>query len=125
MNKTEDILERLKGQMPQVPDSDFLTQSIMSAVTAKPGRIVPMWFKVLRVVSSAAAVFLIGLFIGLNSQKPVSTQTAAVPMEVRQTVSRPAIKDKNDAIQVYKERMERRKQRQLRQTRIENLYAKI
>ena len=126
MNKTEDILERLKGQMPQVPDSDFLTQSIMSAVTAKPGKIVPMWFKVLRVVSSTAAVFLIGLFIGLNSQKPVSTvETAAVPMEVRQPVSRPAIKDKNDAIQVYKERMERRKQRQLRQTRIENLYAKI
>ncbi|MBO7111616.1 MAG: hypothetical protein J6W18_06675 [Bacteroidaceae bacterium] len=126
MNKTEDILERLKGQMPQVPDSDFLTQSIMSAVTAKPGKIIPMWFKVLRVVSSTAAVFLIGLFIGLNSQKPVSTvETAAVPMEVRQPVSRPAIKDKNDAIQVYKERMERRKQRQLRQTRIENLYAKI
>lgn len=126
MNKTEDILERLKGQMPQVPDNDLLTQSIMSAVTAKPGKIVPMWFKVLRVVSSTAAVFLIGLFIGLNSQKPVSTvETAAVPMEVRQPVSRPAIKDKNDAIQVYKERMERRKQRQLRQTRIENLYAKI
>lgn len=126
MNKTEDILERLKGQMPQVPDSDFLTQSIMSAVTAKPGKIIPMWFKVLRVVSSTAAIFLIGLFIGLNSQKPVSTvETAAVPMEVRQPVSRPAIKDKNDAIQVYKERMERRKQRQLRQTRIENLYANI
>lgn len=126
MNKTEDILERLKGQMPQVPDSDFLTQSIMSAVTAKPGKIVPMWFKVLRVVSSAAAIFLIGLFIGLNSQKIVSTaETAAVPMEVKQPVSRPALKDKNDAIQVYKERMERRKQRQSRQTRIENLYAKI
>lgn len=126
MKKTEDILERLKGQMPQVPDSDFLTQSIMSAVTAKPGKIVPMWFKVLRVVSSTAAVFLIGLFIGLNSQKPVSaSETAVAPMEVRQPVSRPAIKDKNDAIQEYKERMERRKQRQLRQTRIENLYAKI
>lgn len=126
MNKTEDILERLKGQMPQVPDSDFLTQSIMSAVTAKPGKIIPMWFKVLRVVSSTAAVFLIGLFIGLNSQKPVSaSETVAVPMEVRQPVSRPAIKDNNDAIQEYKERMERRKQRQLRQTRIENLYAKI
>ena len=126
MNKTEDILERLKGQMPQVPDSDFLTESIMSAVTAKPGRIVPMWFKVLRVVSSAAAVFLIGLFIGLNSQKPMSAvKTAAVPSEVRQPVSRPVIKDENDAIREYKDRMERRKQRQIRQTRIENLYAKI
>ena len=126
MKKTEDILELLKGQMPQVPDSDFLIESIMSAVTAKPGRIVPMWFKVLRVVSSAAAVFLIGLFIGLNSQKPVSAvETAVVPMEVRQPVSSPVIKDKNDAIEVYKDRIKRRKQRQLKQTRIENLYAKI
>ncbi|MBO4561011.1 MAG: hypothetical protein J5705_03455 [Bacteroidaceae bacterium] len=126
MNKTEDILERLKGQMPQVPDSDFLTESIMSAVTAKPGSIVPMWFKVLRVVSSAAAVFLIGLFIGLNSQNSVSAvETAAVASEVRQPVSRPSIKDENDAIREYKDRMERRKQRQIRQTRIENLYAKI
>ena len=126
MSKTEDILERLKGQMPQVPDSDFLTESIMSAVTAKPGKIVPMWFKVLRVVSSAAAVFLIGLFIGLNSQYSVSaSETAVVPMEVRQPVSSPVIKDKNDAIKVYKDRIERRKQRQLKQTRIENLYAKI
>ena len=126
MNKTEDILERLKGQMPQVPDSDFLTESIMNAVTAKPGRIVPMWFKVLRVVSSTAAVFLIGLFIGLNSQKPMSaSETAVVPMEVRQPVSSPVIKDKNDAIELYKDRMEMRKQRKLRQTRIENLYAKI
>ena len=126
MKKTEDILERLKGQIPLVPDSDFLTESIMSAVTSKSGKIVPMWFKVLRVVSSVAAVFLIGLFIGLNSQRPVSTsETAVVPMEVRQPVSRPVIKDKNDAIEVYKDRMERRKQRQLKQTRIENLYAKI
>ena len=112
--------------MPPVPDSDFLTESIMNAVTAKPSRIVPMWFKVLRVVSSAAAVFLIGLFIGLNSQDSVSApETAVVSMEVRQPVSRPAIKDKNDAIQVYRDRMEMRKQRQLRQTRIENLYAKF
>lgn len=125
MKKTEDILERLKGQMPPVPDSDFLTESIMSAVTAKPGKIVPMWFKVLRVVSSAAAVFLIGLFIGLNSQRPVSASETAVIPEVRQPVSSPVIKDKNDAIKVYKDRIERRKQRQLKQTRIENLYAKI
>ena len=126
MNKTEDILERLKGQMPQVPDGDFLTESIMSAVTVKSGKIVPMWFNVLRVVSSVAAVLLIGLFIGLNSVDPVSaSETAVVSMEVKQAASHPAIKDKNDAIRVYKERMERRKQRQLKQTRIENLYAKI
>ena len=59
MKKTEDILERLKGQMPQVPDGDLLTENIMQAITgaaaAKPGRIVPLWLNVLRVVSSVAA----------------------------------------------------------------------
>lgn len=70
MKKTEDILERLKGQMPQVPDGDLLTENIMQAITgaaaAKPGRIVPLWLNVLRVVSSVAAVFLIALLIGLK-----------------------------------------------------------
>ena len=126
MNKTEDILERLKGQMPQVPDSDFLTESIMSAVTAKPGKIVPMWFKVFRVVSSTAAVFLIGLFIGLNSQKPESaSKTAVVPHAVTAPVSRPAIKDKNDAQEMYKKMMERRKRKETKQLKLENLYAKF
>ena len=126
MNKPEDILERLKGQMPQVPDSDFLTESIMSAVTTKTGKVIPMWLKVMRVVSSTAAVLLIGLFIGLNSNEPsVSEQTALETMEIKAPVSRPAIKDKSDALEMYKERMERRKQRESRQTKIENLYAKI
>lgn len=126
MNKTEDILERLKGQMPQVPDSDFLTQSIMSAVTAKPVRTIPMWFKVLRVVSSVAAVFLIGLFIGLNNQKPVSTaETAATPHAVTVRMSRPAINNKSDAHEIYKKMMERRKRIESKQLKLENLYAKF
>ena len=126
MNKTEDILERLKGQMPQVPDSDFLTQSIMSAVTAKPVRTIPMWFKVLRVVSSVAAVFLIGLFIGLNSQKPLSAgQTAVVSHAVTVRMSRSAINNKSDAHDMYKKMMERRKRIESKQLKLENLYAKF
>ena len=72
MKKTEDILERLKGQMPQVPDSDLLTESIMSALTVKRSRIVPIWVNVMRIVSSAAAVLLIALFIGVNNTDQIS-----------------------------------------------------
>ena len=45
------MLERLKGQMPQVPGADALTDSIMSAIEETEERkpvAVPMWLSVLR-----------------------------------------------------------------------------
>ena len=126
MNKTEDILERLKGQMPQVPDGDLLTESIMQAITTadkdKPVRIVPLWVRVMRVVSSAAAVFFIALFIGLNGEE---TESVAEMPVVAPSISGPAIKDKSDAIKLFNDRIERRKARKIRQTQFKNLYAKI
>ena len=68
------MLERLKGQMPQVPDADALTDSIMAAIDT-PKRI-PMWLTVLRVVSSAAAVILVVLFIHVEGQEPASLASA-------------------------------------------------
>ena len=32
MERIDDMLERLKGQMPQVPGADALTDSIMAAI---------------------------------------------------------------------------------------------
>ena len=129
MKKTEDILERLKGQMPQVPDSDFLTESIMQAITSADndnhGWIVPMWIRVIRTVSSVAALFFIALFIGLKGLEQEPVQKVVVSSEFNLQKKKPVIKDKEDAIEVYKDRIERRKQRQIRQTRIENLYAKF
>lgn len=73
MERIDDLMERLKGQMPQVPDADALTDSIMSAIDT-PRRI-PMWLTALRTVSSVAAVVLMLLFVQLES-KAVDTDDA-------------------------------------------------
>ena len=128
MRKTEDILERLKGQMPQVPDGDLLTESIMQAITgaaaAKPGRMVPLWLNVLRVVSSVAAVFLIALLIGLKGPDAELSEKVAAVDNVEQ-IYRPIATDVNSAIRIMETRSEKRKARQIRQTQIKNLYAKF
>jgi hypothetical protein len=123
MNKTEDILERLKGQMPQVPGGDLLTEEIMQAITgtaSKPSRIVPLWLNVLRVVSSAAAVFLIALLIGLKDPVADFSENVAA-VETYQ----PMATDVNSAMRIMEIRSEKRKARQIRQTQIKNLYAKF
>jgi len=127
MKKTEDILERLKGQMPQVPDGDLLTENIMQAITgaaAKPGRIVPLWLNVLRVVSSVAAVFLIALLIGLKGPDAELSENVALVDNAEQ-IYRPMATDVNSAIRIMETRSEKRKARQIRQTQIKNLYAKF
>ena len=70
MERIDDMLERLKGQMPQVPGADALTDSIMSAIEETEERkpvTVPMWLSVLRTVSSVAAVVLMVLFVRLKN----------------------------------------------------------
>ena len=126
MKKTEDILERLKGQMPQVPDSDMLTESIMSAVTAKRSRIVPIWVNVMRIVSSAAAVLLIALFIGVNSTDQISAaQGVRYIHGVSQKNDVPVVNDVKTAVMMMNNQAAKRKTRQLRETKIKNLYAKF
>lgn len=126
MKKTEDILERLKGQMPQVPDSDMLTESIMSAVTAKRSRIVPLWVNVMRIVSSAAAVLLIALFIGVNSTDQISAAEGVRYIHgVAQKNNVPMVNDVKTAVMMMNNQVAKRKTRQLRETKIKNLYAKF
>ena len=71
MERIDDMLERLKGQMPKVPGADALTDSIMAAIeeteASKPV-VVPMWISVLRTVSSVAAVVLMVLFVRLKGE---------------------------------------------------------
>lgn len=73
MERIDDLMERLKGQTPEVPGADALTDSIMSAIDT-PRRI-PMWLTALRTVSSVAAVVLMLLFVQLES-KAVDTDDA-------------------------------------------------
>lgn len=82
MERIDDLMERLKGQMPEVPGADALTDSIMSAIEETEERkpvTVPMWLSVLRTVSSVAAVILMVLFVQLKGEitfQEENTETA-------------------------------------------------
>ena len=82
MERIDDMLERLKGQMPEIPGADALTDSIMSAIEETEERkpvTVPIWLSVLRTVSSVAAVVLVVLFVQLKSEiifQDENTETA-------------------------------------------------
>ena len=79
MNKTDEILERLKGQQPVIDDSEDLTERIMSGL---PDREVSrhdrrnLVGRTLLYTSSIAAVLLVGFFLYQNRPKeqPVVTQ---------------------------------------------------
>ena len=69
MNKTEDILDRLQGLQPDINNPDELTERIMESLTDTDevrGK-GPAVIKVLRVISSIAAVWLIGLFFHFHA----------------------------------------------------------
>ena len=70
MERIDDLMERLKGQMPQVPGADALTDNIMATIEETEDRkpvAVPMWLSVIRTVSSVAAVILLMLFVRLKN----------------------------------------------------------
>ena len=82
MTQIDDILDRLKGQQPELENPDAMLESIMANLpdregqetrseepkSAKPHLIL----RVLRTVTSAAAILLIGLFIYVN--QPTKTE---------------------------------------------------
>lgn len=126
MNKTDDILERLRGQVPQVPEPDLLTDSIMEAISNTGHKVVaiPLWVKVIRYASSTAAVILIALFIGLNDKsdfEPARENGQVIMKSVK--TEQPDYIDIKTTIKRNYYRAEKRKARQLRETQIKNLYA--
>ena len=83
MNKTEDILEKLKAiEQPTIGNPDALTDLIMSnlpeqeaphkAPTSKPQAMLT----ILRIVSSIAALYLVGLFFYLQQEPVAKVETA-------------------------------------------------
>lgn len=80
MERIDDLMERLKGQMPQMPDADALTDSIMAAIDTP--RQIPMWLTVLRTVSSVAAVVLVLLLVHLESKAVDNDVASADYLEV-------------------------------------------
>lgn len=82
MTQIDDILDRLKGQQPELDNPDEMLESIMANLpdreeqgerreeqgSAKPH----LMLRVLRTITSVAAILLIGLFIYVN--QPVKTE---------------------------------------------------
>lgn len=107
MNKYDEIMNRLKGMKPNVENEEELTESIMASLpdfngencqeltettltdTVPAGRNTtnPV-IVVLRTILSLAAVFLIGLFVWLNSEKHASEKTEAyIPKQKTEHIS--------------------------------------
>jgi len=66
MNKTDDILERLKGQQPSIDNPDELTEQIMAKLDSIPAKKEPVLLPIIRTVLSLAAMWIIGFFIYLQ-----------------------------------------------------------
>ena len=86
MNKTDQILERLKGQQPVIDDPDVLTERIMSSLPEltteqpKPTRQIRLY-----IVSAIAAAASVLLLLTLHYvEKPTSVEAVA---DLRQEVS--------------------------------------
>ena len=79
MNKTEDILEKLKAiEQPTIDNPDALTDLIMSNLPEQeaPASKPQAMLTVLRIVSSIAALYLVGLFFWLQREPVAKVETA-------------------------------------------------
>lgn len=100
MNKTDDILQKLSAlEQPAIDNPDALTDLIMSDLPEQAGSPRPSGaglapgaiLIVLRVISSVAALYLVGLFFYLQ-QEPVSKVETAYnnKVEKQQPATQPA-----------------------------------
>ena len=79
MNKTEDILEKLKAiEQHTIDNPDALTDLIMSNLPEQeaPASKPQAMLTVLRIVSSIAALYLVGLFFWLQQEPVAKVETA-------------------------------------------------
>ena len=99
MNKTDDILEKLKAtEQPVITNPDELTDLIMSSLPEQnaPQRELskkrPAWLVTIQVISSMAALWLIGLFFYLQIEPTGKVETAYNynKMEIQQPAPQPA-----------------------------------
>lgn len=66
MGRIDDLLERLRGEMPDVPNAESSTDRIMATIdgTGRKNRTtVPLWIVVTRAVSTAAAAAMLAWLV--------------------------------------------------------------
>ena len=129
MNKTEDILEKLKAiEQPTIDNPDALTDLIMSNLPEQeaPASKPQAMLTVLRIVSSIAALYLVGLFFWLQQEPVAKVETAYNnKVEEPQPAPQPAYCTEGTPREILMCYMERRKAQphiyqQLKQMTYEN-----
>ena len=113
MNKTDDILEKLKAaRQPAIDNSDALTDLIMDNLPEQvasqetpttKSRVILM---TLRVISSVAAVYLLGLFFIVNDE------TSVAPDAVHPSSNTPSLCEGSTPGEIYTCYMERKRGQQ-------------
>lgn len=113
MNKTDDILEKLKAaRQPAIENPDVLTDLIMDSlpeqvasqeVPAKKSHAILM---ALRIISSVAAVYLLSLFFIVNDETPVT------PVTIHQSANTPSLCEGSTPGEIYTCYMERKRGQQ-------------
>ena len=132
MNKTDNILEKLKtaGQ-PAIDNPDALTDLIMSNLPEQetpqeaPAPKTQTILIALRIISSVAALWLIGLFFYLQQEPVVKVETAYNKVEKPQPAPQPAYCTEGTPREILMCYMERREAQphiylQLKQKSYEN-----
>ena len=86
MTQMDDILERLKGQQPMLENPDEMVDSIMTnlpdreeqgtGTEVQEDRKEHAFLTALRIITSAAAILLIGLFIYVNQPIQMTPESA-------------------------------------------------
>ena len=132
MNKTDDILEKLKAtEQPVITNPDELTDLIMSSLPEQnaPQRELsqrrPAWLVTLQVISSMAALWLTGLFFYLQIGPTGKVETAYNKVEKQQSAPQPAYCTEGTTREILMCYLERRQAqpdtyKQLKQMRYEN-----
>jgi hypothetical protein len=132
MNKTNDILEKLKAvEQPVIDNPDELTDLIMSSLpeqsapqeehASRPQAILIAW----RIISSIAALYLVGLFFYLQQEPVAKVETAYHKVEKAQPAPQPAYCTEGTPREILMCYMERREAQphiyqQLKQKSYEN-----
>lgn len=68
-NKLENLIRNLRQQMPELDNAELVTNKIMNGIDRKAQRPKSFTMGWIRIVSSSAAVFLLGLFIFQQTEK--------------------------------------------------------
>lgn len=120
-HKTDQLIERLRQQSPTLSQPGQLTDSIMDALPVKEtGN--RSWLPLVRVISSSAAVLLIGMYLYQQSAvyNPTVEQTVDYVIQSSSFNFHPNYTDRTSLYESYKRYLKQNKQENLRSRQIKH-----